>query len=208
MARTADHEQRRRQVAEAVLRITAQRGLDDVSLAKVAAEAGVSVGLVQHYFATKDAMMLFAFRSIADQFSQRAARIPRNGPLGRITLQVLAELLPLDEQRAAEVRIWLGFCAHAAFTPALATVQAEYLAEQRRLLAATIREAQARGESPPDLDPEREGALLAAFVDGLANQAHNDPAGLPSSVLESLLAAYLRNVFNDLGDVGDAASAS
>src|SRR5262249_13216813 len=202
MARTADHEQRPRQIAEAVLHIVAERGLDEVSVARVAAEAGVSVGLVQHYFATKDAMLLCAFRSIADQFAKRAARIPRDGSLGQIMLHVLAELLPLDARRAAEVRIWLAFCARAAVVPALAAVQAEYLAEQRMLLAATILEAQARGESPAGLDAEREAALLAAFVDGLANQAHNDPHGLPPSSLEALLGAYLRHVFTDVGEVG------
>lgn len=198
MARTADHEQRRRQVAEAVLRITAERGLDEVSVAKVAAEAGVSVGLVQHYFPTKDDMLLYAFHAIADQLAQRSERVSREGTVGQVMVRLLAEVLPLDERRATEVRIWLAFSARAAVVPALAAVQAEYLAEQRSLVAGTIRQAQEHGLSPVELDPDREAAALVAFVDGLANQAHNDPAGLPASSLEALVADYLRHIFPDV----------
>jgi hypothetical protein len=46
--RFADHDQRRRQIAEAVWRPAAPRGLEDVTLWQVAAEAGVSMRLVQY----------------------------------------------------------------------------------------------------------------------------------------------------------------
>nr|WP_143181630.1 TetR family transcriptional regulator [Nocardiopsis sp. TSRI0078] len=49
MARTADHEQRRRQVAEALLRAVGEQGPARTTLADVADHAGVSIGLVQSY---------------------------------------------------------------------------------------------------------------------------------------------------------------
>jgi AcrR family transcriptional regulator len=57
-----DREERRSRIAEAILRIAASRGLDEVSLRDVAAEAGVSMGQVQHYFSTKREMLMFACR--------------------------------------------------------------------------------------------------------------------------------------------------
>src|SRR5262249_59796500 len=120
MTRTAAHEARRRQVTEAVLRLTAAGGLDAVSVAKVATDAEVSVGVVQHYFPTKDDMLLFAFEHIAEQLATRVAAVPQQGTIRQRLSSALAELLPLDDERAAEVRIWLAFCARAAVAPRLA----------------------------------------------------------------------------------------
>jgi AcrR family transcriptional regulator len=63
MAREEYHALRRQQVAEAVERLVAAHGLDAVTIAKTAAEAGVSVGLVQHYFATSPNVPSRASRS-------------------------------------------------------------------------------------------------------------------------------------------------
>ncbi len=53
MPKVVDHDERRRQIATAVSDIAATRGLSDVSFREVAARAGVSVSLVQHYFGDK-----------------------------------------------------------------------------------------------------------------------------------------------------------
>ncbi|NLZ97477.1 MAG: TetR family transcriptional regulator, partial [Micrococcus sp.] len=50
MPKIVDHEQRRRELAQAIWSIIALRGLSAVTLRSVAAEAGVSMGTVQHYF--------------------------------------------------------------------------------------------------------------------------------------------------------------
>ena len=62
MAHRVDHEQRRREIATAVWRIAAERGLDSVSMREVAAEAGVSLRLVQYYFETKHNLLVLSLR--------------------------------------------------------------------------------------------------------------------------------------------------
>ncbi|MFB8061103.1 TetR family transcriptional regulator, partial [Kitasatospora purpeofusca] len=52
MTARVDHEERRRQIAEALLRIADTQGLQSASMRAVAAEAGVSLRLVQYYFET------------------------------------------------------------------------------------------------------------------------------------------------------------
>ncbi|MFF8386933.1 TetR/AcrR family transcriptional regulator [Streptomyces kanasensis] len=64
MPKKVDHEARRLEIAEALWRIAGTRGLDGVSLRDVAAEADISLGRLQHYFRTKDEMLLFALRHI------------------------------------------------------------------------------------------------------------------------------------------------
>ncbi len=78
MPKRVDHEERRRQIAEALLRTAATRGLHATGMREVAAEAGVSLRLVQYYFGTKEELLLAAMQHLAAQFGGRAlARISR-----------------------------------------------------------------------------------------------------------------------------------
>jgi len=63
-----DHEERRRQIADALVRAAAARGLHATGMREVAAEAGVSLRLVQYYFGTREALMLavFCFNLLGD----------------------------------------------------------------------------------------------------------------------------------------------
>src|ERR1700758_964818 len=67
-----DHEERRRQIADALLRTAVTRGLHATGMREVAAEAGVSLRLVQYYFGTKEELLLAAMQHLAAQFSDRA----------------------------------------------------------------------------------------------------------------------------------------
>ena len=72
---------RRRQIIEAVCRITVKGGLASATFREVAAEAGVSVRLVQYYFGTKDELMLSTQRHVAragDGAHQRTCRSGRH----------------------------------------------------------------------------------------------------------------------------------
>jgi AcrR family transcriptional regulator len=54
MPKKVDRQERRTLIADALMRVAADQGLAAVSLRTVAAEAGVSAGMVQPYFRTKD----------------------------------------------------------------------------------------------------------------------------------------------------------
>jgi AcrR family transcriptional regulator len=71
MPKLVDHQERREQIASALMRVAAGQGLEAVSLRHVAAEAGVTSGMVQHYFPSKDSMMAFAMRSASARYEAR-----------------------------------------------------------------------------------------------------------------------------------------
>ncbi|MBO0881627.1 MAG: TetR family transcriptional regulator, partial [Mycobacterium sp.] len=71
MVKQVDHEQRRAVIAAALWRIASRDGLAATTVRQVATEAGVSVGQVQHYFTTKDEMLLFALRRVGDDLADR-----------------------------------------------------------------------------------------------------------------------------------------
>ncbi|MGW3364434.1 TetR/AcrR family transcriptional regulator [Streptosporangium canum] len=89
--RVADPDQRRAQIARAFQRLLAAEGVAGVSFSRVAAEAGVSVGLIQHYFAGKDELLHFAYDDAVRRMSERVRKRVREGSAAG--LQV-AQVLP------------------------------------------------------------------------------------------------------------------
>ncbi|MFI6907871.1 TetR/AcrR family transcriptional regulator [Nonomuraea sp. NPDC050394] len=196
MPRVADHAERRRQVVEATLRVMAARGMEGPTVAEVAAEAGVSVGLVQRYFPTKDEMLLLTFEFLGARLMMRIKTAwEAGGPVRERLRRCLLELLPLDDERIAEIRIYQVFCGRAMGNPALRRVQVALHATARADLAAAIAQAMAEGEVRGERDPGEEAALLWALVDGLAVHGCADPIGLPPAMAERLVERQLDRLF-------------
>jgi len=163
MPKQVDHDERRRQIGDAVCRLIAGRGLDAVSLRHVAAEAGVSMGRVQHYFATKDEMLMFAFELVSDRVAARFGAIIADGPAQHLRA-VLLELLPLSPAARAEAPVLAAFLAQAVVEPRLGEPLRKGSTEMVAWLAGMITAVRPGG------DPERDAMALLAFVDGLMLQ--------------------------------------
>ncbi|MFA7764719.1 TetR/AcrR family transcriptional regulator [Streptomyces sp. NRRL S-448] len=200
MPRVADHDERRHQVAAAVGRLIAGGGLDGVTVAKTATEAGISVGLVQHYFRNKDEMLLFTYEQVLEQIERRVtALVERSESVGtrieHIVLDALAESMPLDDERLQEWRVALAFTGRAADDARLGKAKVAALCRTRSLLAKAITNAQECGEVPPATDPAREAARIAAYTEGLTTHLYADPAGMPPSAALAALGDHLASVF-------------
>jgi AcrR family transcriptional regulator len=163
-------------LTDALLRIVADRGLDEVSVREVAAEARVSIGTVQHYFPTKDRMLAAAYAEVVARIRSRLERVPRGADVRQNLAAVLAELLPLDEGRIAECRIHLAFAARAATTPELARTQRAALAEIHS--AVTDAFTTAWGPAVPRATCGLAAHAAIAAADGLALHAVSS-AGWP-----------------------------
>jgi TetR/AcrR family transcriptional regulator, transcriptional repressor of bet genes len=111
MPKQVDHEERRREIAAAVVRLVTTRGTEAASLRTVASEAGVSMGAVQHYFTTKDEMLRFALAYGNTLLAERAARLMAERkpvtPRERFRLFV-SLLIPLDDEGRDGARLWAG----------------------------------------------------------------------------------------------------
>lgn len=121
VAEDLDHQERREQIAAALMRVATNEGLEAVSLRHVAAEAGVTSGMVQHYFPSKEAMMDFAMQSASARFEARmteaVAALGEDPSVRALLRTMLVTLLPLDESQRADGRVALAFLARAATRP-------------------------------------------------------------------------------------------
>ncbi|MFD3648683.1 TetR/AcrR family transcriptional regulator [Streptomyces cyaneofuscatus] len=205
MARTADHDARRRQIAAAVRQLVVEDGLDAVTVARVAKRAGFSVGLVQHYFPSKDALLLQTCRQVMADVNARVAERITEGvtdaqPISVVAFASLRELLPVDASRRGEYRVTRAFRGRALDNPDLAEVARATAAELRAQLAQAVTNGKECGEVKADTDAELASTRIAALVDGLADQLYQDPArrvgghGI-ESVADRLLRTALDEVF-------------
>lgn len=84
-----------------MLRIASTRGLHSATMREVAAEAGVSVRLVQYYFHTKEQLLLAALAYLTEQLTERvSASIRALGPVTprSIVHGTLTAVLPTDAE--------------------------------------------------------------------------------------------------------------
>jgi TetR/AcrR family transcriptional repressor of bet genes len=173
MPKQVDHNARRRQIAEALWRIASRGGLEAASLNEVAAEAGVSKGMVQHYFQTRDDILVFASQLLQARVEQRVNRSlaeesSRASPRA-VLRAVLRGLLPTDDDSRTEMLVASAFFVRALGEPALA---ARYRDGQRLILDAIgglIRQAQEAGELIAPLDVAREAEVLLSVVESLGS---------------------------------------
>jgi AcrR family transcriptional regulator len=186
-----DHDTRRREVAEAVLRVLATRGFAQLTMRAVAAELGASTGIVTHYFATKDELRTFALDVLARSVDERQ---PTTAPPGLPALRALVlGMLPLTAEGATANRIWISSWDVVLAAPDLTATYAETYAQSRARVERAVRIAQEAGELG-DADPGELAAALHAFTLGLAVQAVLDPAAFPPARQIAMTDAYLRTL--------------
>lgn len=190
MPKVVDHNERRTRIAEALLRVAGEHGLEAVSLRHVAAEAGVTSGMVQHYFRTKDEMMAFALEVVRERSEARLAGALGADPSPREVLRaVVAGVLPIDEPRRAEGRVALAFLAYTAVRPAAA---APLRADTAAMLAFVAERIRAGGPRP-GIDPDRAAVGLLALMEGLGVHLLGGHYG-PETAL-AVLDAHLDTIF-------------
>lgn len=166
--RLVDHEARRRQITAAVRRVIVGGGLEAVTFHTVAAEAGMSIRLVQYYFGTKREFLLATHRSVMEdagaRFMRRWTALGEDASPRTAIRAVLVELLPLDEERRAET-IVLGSFGWANVTGQGITAE-ETFAAPRALSAIVADQITRSGRT--DASPERDAALITAAAGGIA----------------------------------------
>jgi AcrR family transcriptional regulator len=178
MAGRTDHvpkrvnpDERREAIAEAVYQVIGDRGWDAVTLRDVASTAGVSMGQVQHYFATKTEMLLFALTHMRARVMARLERQLADLPQPvtqqeRIRATVRA-MLPVDEPGRQEAAVNIAFFSAATVTPEYAKGLRDGYARQLTFSRATLTAAAAEGLLSDGIDPVKEADAFYFLVQGL-----------------------------------------
>ena len=117
--RTASREQRRQQLIDATMKCIGRKGLTGMTLSDVAKEAGLSQGIVNLHFESKENLLTETLLSLADEYRTQFDRaLNRAGPAAADKLRAILEhdLRPsiLDRRKLA---VWFAFWGEVKSRP-------------------------------------------------------------------------------------------
>lgn len=191
MPKIVDPEQRRQELAQAVWRVIRRDGVEHASVRTTAREAGLSTGSLRHYFTTQSELLVFAMRLVMERVETRVAAAPRPDDPLAAAQAVLAELLPLDDERRAENEVWVAFTARAMVDAQLRALRDEAYDRLREASARWIDRLLPEG----GLERRRlESERLFALIDGLALHAAMRPELASPQRLAAVLRMHLEQV--------------
>jgi len=153
---------RRQQLIETTLDVLADAGYVGATLGRIGARAGVSAGLVAHYFGDKETLLDLAFRTLAGRVRSRAVeRLAAAGsPRERVQAVIDASLSSTEfEPQAAAA--WLAIWGQVLHAPRLRRVQAAYQARMLSNLRHALRPLL------PGHEVGRVASMAASLIDGV-----------------------------------------
>jgi len=166
MPKRVDHEVRRRQITDALARITSRGGLSAATFREVASEAGVSVALVQYYFGTKADLLLATQQQLAQQVAvrlrQRIEATP-DDPRERVRA-IFAEFVPHDDESRRAMLLFVAFYTASLTHAGLARPEAQDIPNA---LGAIVAQALRRGRLRAGVDPDQAALVLTLLIPAL-----------------------------------------
>lgn len=151
----------RTEIIYAVLQTIAEEGISGLSMRNVAAEAGVSLGRVQHHFRSKDELLVETCRALV-----AAAEHRYNEQAGTACEQLeyaIGHVIPRDDNARRGAAIWSAFVAYGLVEPTISAIITDAKRGQEAEVARLMAQA---GFS----DAGTRARALIALADGLVQR--------------------------------------
>ncbi|AAV97207.1 transcriptional regulator, TetR family (plasmid) [Ruegeria pomeroyi DSS-3] len=200
-------EHRREALIRATLTLIGRKGVQAATVRSIAEEAGVTLGLIRHYFDGKDELIYAAYQAHMSQLTDATMDCPRQAgePAAHQLARIVRASLTPPVSSPQAVGLWAGFLNMVQRDPRMAEVHSRTYYDFRDRLQALIAPAlEEAGETP---SPEQLRALAIAcnaVIDGLwleggALPEAFDPGELVNIGLTSV-GAILGLTLNDPGE--------
>ncbi|GAA2090237.1 MULTISPECIES: TetR/AcrR family transcriptional regulator [Brevibacterium] len=152
MPKIVDHDQRRTEIVHALWEVISERGIEGVTFQAVARSAGFSVGRVQHYFASKDALVRAGCRELIDASAAvHAERTSRSQSPWEALAQLLMQPIPRSEELRLGAAVWYAYMARGVVDPAIGEIAREATHRGLEEASALLRRAGADESAAPRL---------------------------------------------------------
>lgn len=166
--RAATKALRRQQLIDSTIESIAKRGFAETTMANVADGAGLSRGIVNFHFKSKEMLLVETLRYLAEEYREAWTRaLEKAGPSAadQLAAMVTVDFDPVVCSRK-KVAVWYAFYGEAKSRPTyLELCHAEDL-EQHEVLCGLCRQLAAEG-GYEGIDPEVVATGFGAISDGL-----------------------------------------
>jgi TetR/AcrR family transcriptional repressor of bet genes len=193
--RTAPRAERREQLIQATIRCVAKRGLADTTIATVAREAGLSQGIINLHFKTKDKLLTETLRYLADEYRSAChAAANAAGDSPEAGLKAMVDLdFRSDICARSKLAVWFAFWGERRFRPTYRRI----CAARDKSYDDMVRDmcAQLRELGDYEVEPALVADGLSALTDGLWLDLLVRPDSMSREQARRISMTYLADAF-------------
>jgi len=186
---------RRKQLIDATIRAIGRYGYASTTLTHVAGEAGLSPGIVNFYFKSKDQLLLATLEQIVDEYSafwQQALNKGKVAPASGLEAMIDADFHQ-SVCNPEKISIWYAFWAEAGNNPAyqglVQRLETDYIQQTVELCNRIIT------EGGYGIDARTVAVGLNAMIDGLWFDCLMEPKTFNRNDAKRVCRSYLAAVF-------------
>ena len=188
---------RREQICRAAATVISREGFAGSTMRMVAEEAGVSTGMLNHYFANRQDLLTQALVFVSERAQSRMHEAIQGIPAGRERLVALLDSALAEGQEVSETwRVWIN-----AYGEAVRLADLRHTIESRLKSWYELIDEALEGLVPADDDGSIPWSWrFDAILNGLAIQALTSEAELDG---ERIRDEVIRTLFNEIPAGGD-----
>ena len=196
--RALSKERRRQQLIDATIKSISKKGLGSLTLADVANEAGLSQGIVNLHFNSKDNLLNETLRFLAEDYDAQFMRTHEKSSRG--AAETLLALMEMDLTPAVcdrkKLAVWFAFWGEVKTVPTYQKICAAYNAKYIDIMRELCEHIVAEGNYR-DVDPQTVTDALSSLTDGLWLSCLINPKSFDRVAALRSVTNYLRAVFPD-----------
>ena len=194
--RTASKEARRQQLIEATIKCISKRGIGSTTLGDVAKEAGLSQGIVNLHFKSKDNLFNETLRYLAEEYKSLFEKtLEKSGPGATDKLLALMELdLKPSVCDQKKIAVWFGFWGEVKAMPAYRKMCNEYDRGYGRVIERLSKEIIAEGKYD-NINAKNIADVLSSLTNGLWLSCLISPKNWDRHAALESVKGYLKSVF-------------
>ena len=195
--RTAPKEERQQQLIQATIRSVASNGLSDTTMATVSREAGLSQGIINLHFQSKDRLLVETLRFLSEQYQsawEKAVFKAGDAPADKLAAMVATDFKPpvCDRNKLA---VWFAFWGESKSRPTYRRICAMRDMAYRVEMVQVCEELVEEG-GYEDIDAGSVAAGLSAMTSGLWLDLLTNPRSMSRERAKQICMSYLATTFH------------
>lgn len=198
MPKIVDHDEKRKQIAEAAWNIIGKEGVEKASIRRVASEAGMSSGALRHYFSTQDEMLLFIMNYYLEEGKKRSQNKEWSENPVQAVEEVLLELVPIDEEKKIETSVWWILALRSLTSDTIKDKKDEMTDGTYELANSMIEILALKGVLSDSMNAELEKSRLTALIEGLSIHALLRPDVYSPEKVKEVIRYHLETLCNKI----------
>ncbi|MXQ55190.1 TetR/AcrR family transcriptional regulator [Shimazuella alba] len=195
MPKMVNHEQRKKEIGQATWEIIQTRGIEEVSVRKIADQMNISSGSIRHYFPTQNELLRYCIRSAGENVHHHIlSHIDLSLTRNEVIKQMVSEILPMEGSGQRDMDVWYSIITFAKKNPNLQDLSLRIFQYMRYMQKTYIDLLSQGGFLDETLDREVEVERLHALVDGLSLHWNANQGTLTKDIIRKALEVHLQSI--------------